>query len=149
MSVLVDIAKAVAAELNDPGQPGFCESFEAKRYYQPVFDLGEMQDLHVSVVPKGQAVSKAARAATQNDYQVDVAVQKKLSAGGLDEADALMELVEQIGGFFRLRRLKEYPDAVWVATENEPVFSQEHMDQLRQFTSVLTLTFRACLPADR
>ena len=142
MPVLVDIAKAVVAELNDPGQPDFGQAFEAKRYYQPVFDLGEMQDLHVSVVPKGLAVSKAARAATQNDYQVDVAVQKKLAGAGLDEVDALMGLVEQIADFFRLRRLKECADAVWVGTENEPVFSQEHMDQLRQFTSVLTLTFR-------
>jgi hypothetical protein len=53
-----------------------------------------------------------------------------------------MELVEEIADFFKQRRLDAYPQAVWVKTENAPIYAAEHMDELRQFTSVLTLTFR-------
>ena len=33
-------------------------------------------------------------------------------------------------------------EAFWVSTENEPIYSQEHMEQFRQVISVITLTFR-------
>jgi hypothetical protein len=53
-----------------------------------------------------------------------------------------MALVEEIADFFRLRRLTSYPDAIWVRTDNVPVYAPEHLEEFRQFTSVLTLTFR-------
>ena len=43
---------------------------------------------------------------------------------------------------FRHKRLDSFRAAVWVKTEHEPIYAQEHLDQMRQFTSVLTLTFR-------
>ena len=53
-----------------------------------------------------------------------------------------MGLVDEIADHFRMKRLDSLRAAVWVKTENEPLYAQEHMDQLRQFTSVLTFTFR-------
>jgi len=139
MAVITDIADAVVAELNGGT---FSQTFTAKRYYRPIFDLAEMSDLHVSVVPRAMTIERADRSRNQHDVQIDVAVQKKCEAGDADELDPLMSLVEEIADFFRLRRLVAYPDAVWVKTENVPVYAQEHMEELRQFTSVLTLTFR-------
>ena len=139
MAVITDIADAVVAELNGGT---FSQPFEAKRYYRPVFDLAEMSDLHVSVVPRGMTIERADRSRNQHDVQIDVAVQQKLRTADNAELDALMALVEEIADFFRLRRLAEYPDAVWVKTENVPVYAQEHLEEFRQFTSVLTLTFR-------
>jgi hypothetical protein len=49
------------------------------------------------------------------------------------QLDALLALVEEIADHFRGRRLDNYPAAVWARTENEPVYSIEHLDQLRQF----------------
>ncbi len=43
---------------------------------------------------------------------------------------------------FRFQRLSSYPGAMWLKTENVPIYAQEHMEQLRQFTSIITLTFR-------
>ena len=80
--------------------------------------------------------------AYQYDFAIDVAVQKKFETGDAAELDPLMSLVEEIADFFRLRRLAAYPDAVWVRTDNVPVYAPEHMEEYRQFTSVLTLTFR-------
>ena len=139
MATIADIADALVAALNGHT---FSQPFTAARAYSPVFDLKDMAALHVSVVPKGLAVERADRTRNQCDYSIDVAVQKKFQTGDAAELDPLMALVEEIADFFRLRRLAPYPDALWVRTENVPVYAVEHMDEFRQFTSVLTLTFR-------
>ena len=115
-----------------------------RRAYLPVFDLKEMKDLHVTVVPKGVEMATAGRGLAQSDVQIDVAVQKQLSAnvaGDNFEIDALMGLVQEIAEF--LRATGRFGDGCWVRTENSPVYSQEHLGELRQFTSVLTVTVRA------
>jgi len=139
VAVIIDIAEAVKNELN-AGE--FSQEFEAARAYRPVFELPEMKTLHVTVVPKGVEMEGAARSLVQHDYQVDVAVQKKFEKDEPTELDPLMTLVEEIIDFFRLRRLKTVENAICVKASNEPVYSQEHMEQFRQFTSVITLTFR-------
>jgi hypothetical protein len=139
MSTIADIAAAVVTELNGHA---FGQPFTAQRLYLPVFDLADMTDLHVTVVPKGVSVEPFGRAACQYDYSLDVGVQKKLSSGDAAEIDPLLALVEEIGQFFRNRRLAAYPAAIWARTEYAHLYAQEHMAQLRQFTSVITLTFR-------
>jgi len=142
MALIVDIADAVVAELNGHT---FSQSVTAQRLYRPVFDLADMKTLHVSVVPKGVEMQGASRTLVQHDYQIDVGVQKKLPtnpSGDNAEIDVLMALVEEIADFFRQRRLQTLPNVVWVQTQNLPIYSLEHLEQLRQFTSVLTLTFR-------
>jgi len=138
-STLVQIADAVATELNGAT---LSQPFTAQRFYLPVFDLGEMKDLHVSVVPKGVAVQPAGRTLLQHDFSIDVAVQKKAPPEATDTIDGLMMLVEEIAAFFRLRSLTTFPAGTWIRTEHAPVYSPEHMEQYRQFTSVITLTFR-------
>ena len=139
MATITDIADAVVAELNGRS---FSQPLTAVRYYRPVFDLGEMKTLHVSVVPKGVTIERADRSRNQYDFAIDVAVQKKFQTGDNTELDALLALVEEIADFFRLRRLTSYPAAIWVRTDNVPVYAPEHLEEFRQFTSVLTLTFR-------
>jgi len=139
MATITDIADAVVTELNGRS---FSQPLTAVRYYRPVFDLGEMQTLHVSVVPKGVTIERFARSRNQYDFAIDVAVQQKFQTGDNTELDALLALVEEIADFFRLRRLTSYPAAIWVRTDNVPVYAPEHLEEFRQFTSVLTLTFR-------
>ena len=139
MAVITDIAEAVKDELN---ASDFSQEFESERLYQPLFELPEMKTLHVTVVPHGVEMQGSSRSLVQHDYSIDVAVQKKFDADSPVELDPLMALVEEIADFFRLRRLEAVSGAVWTKTENSPVYSQEHMEQFRQFTSVVTLTFR-------
>ena len=139
MATITDIADAVVAELNGHE---FSQTFTAQRFYRPVFDLAEMSALHVSVVPRGMTIERLDRSRNQHDMQIDIAVQKKCQACDNAELDVLMALVEEIADFFRLRRLAPYPSAVWVRTENVPVYAPEHLEEYRQFTSILTLTFR-------
>lgn len=139
MAVITDIADAVVAQLNAGtfGQP-----FTAERAFLPVFELSDLKSVRVTVVPKGVTIIPGGRSHNQHDYAIDVAVQKKLDAADNAEIDPLVTLVDEIADFFRLKRLESYPGAIWLKTENEPVYSQEHLDQLRQFTGLLTFTFR-------
>jgi len=137
MALIADIADAVVAELN---AGLFSVPFTAERLYRPDFELPEMKDLRVSVVPHGLEMTTAGRSLSQHDVQIDLAVQKKLDAADNAEIDALMGLVEELAEFLRTKR--QFGDAVWVRTDNSPVYSQEHLGELRQFTSVLTATLR-------
>jgi len=139
MSVIVAIADAVTAELN---AGGFSEPFTAQRLYRPQFELADMDTLHVTVVPQGISIEAVGRGLNQYDFRIDVAVQKRFSEGDAAELDPLMQLVEAIVDYFRFKRLETTPEAAWVKTENAPIYSPEHMEQLRQFTSVVTLTYR-------
>jgi hypothetical protein len=139
MSMVVDVAQAVTEELNGGS---FSQGFTAERHYQPVFELPDMKTLHVTVVPRAITIATLDRGRCQHDVQIDVAVQKKFGSDAPVEIDPLMDLVQEIADFFRQRRLAGCPTAVWVKTENAPLYAQEHMNEMRQFTSVLTFSFR-------
>ena len=142
MSIIADIADAVVAALNGHQ---FSKEFTAVRAYRPEYDLRELADLHVTVVPKAVEMTTAGRGLAQTDIQIDLAVQKKLSSCDNSEIDALMGIVQEIAEFVRSTGRFGLPlggDAVWVRAENAPIYSQEDLGEMRLFTSVLTLTLR-------
>ena len=51
------------------------------------------------------------------------------------------QLSDAVTAFARDLRLEECA-AVWLRTENDPVYAPEHLAELGVFTSVLTLTLR-------
>ena len=135
------VAKLVAEAVKDALNSGtFSQTFTAIRAYRPLFDLPEMKDLHVTVVPKDVVESMASRHSVQQDVRVDVAVQQKVTSDA--EADVLMGLVQEIAQFVRFTRLTTMPSAAWLETENSPIYAPEHLEKLSQFTSVLTVTYR-------
>jgi len=139
MSTLLAIADAVVESLN---AASLSQTLTSERHYQPVFDLPEMSDLHVSVVPKGIEVLASSRNQNQHDYAIDIGVQQKVADD--TEADGLMTLAEEIADHFRLSRVQitgigSIP-VLKVATE--PIFAPEHLTEKRVFTSIITLTFR-------
>ncbi|MFQ5733180.1 MAG: hypothetical protein ACE5KM_14665 [Planctomycetaceae bacterium] len=138
MSIVVGLADAVVNELN---AGSFSQSFNAVRDYLPLYELKELKSLRVTVVPSGTAIETKARKTAQHDVEIDIAVQQKLADTDNATVDPLMTVTEEIADHFRFKRLAS-PDAVWIKTENEPVFAQEHLDQYRVFTSLVTLTFR-------
>ena len=139
MSVITNVADSVVAELN---AGSFSWPFTAERRNLPHFDQADMKTLHVTVVPKGVIVSPGGRSYNQHDYSIDVAIQKKVDAEEGTEVDSLLELVDEFADQFRFKRLSSYPGAIWLKTEHPSVYSQEHLHEMRQFTSVLTFTFR-------
>ena len=137
MATVTAIANAVAAKLN---ATEFSQEFEAELVFRPIFDLRNLKTLKVSVVPRAVTFARASRQADSRLVQIDVGVQRKL-AEDLD-LEPLLELVEEITLCFGVgKRLPDYPAALCVEIENEPVYAPEHIEQYRQFTSVVTLTF--------
>lgn len=142
---IIEIADAVAADLNaapKTGAPGFSQAFTAERTYRPTFDLADLKTLKVTVVPKAVTATAVTRTKSQYDCQIDVAVQKKFSEMPAD-GDALMALVQEIADYLRGRPLAGCSDAAWLGCQNVPVFVPEHVEEFRQITSILTLTYRA------
>lgn len=140
--VMLELADAVAATLS---AGDFSQAFTARRAYTPEYDLSKVTDLTVTVVPKSQEIAKASRDSAYFDAAIDVGVQKKIEG---DEAesramvDGLIALVEEIVDRLRGRRLEAAPDAVWMAIANDPIFDRDHLDRLRVFTGVVTVTYR-------
>lgn len=145
MSTIVAIADAVVDRLN---AGSFSMPVTAVRHHQPTFDLANLETLRVSVVPRSLTVIGASRRQSQYDVLIDIGVQKRLapapgSAGDEDaEIDALLDLVEELADHVRFERLPTVPEAVWVGVAQEPVVAAEHLEQHRQFTSILTVTYR-------
>ena len=145
MALVIDIADAVTAELNGE-DADFSQAFEAQRKVRPSFELTDLADLRVTVVPKGFEASVASRSLSQYDVQVDIGIQKKLSAGADEDTEVatMCGLVEEIADFLKGRRVEgEGWSAAWARPAvNDPVYSTEHLAEKRVFTSVLTLTYR-------
>ncbi len=141
MAIIVDIAEAIKEELN---ATTFFDPFEATRAYVPQFTLEEMEDLHVTVVPKTLESTIEARNRQRREYEIDIAVQLRLIDETNGVIDKRMDLVEEIMDHFRALDFT-LPDALglaqWIRSKNEPIFAPEHIDQLSQFTSIITLTY--------
>lgn len=139
MPLITQVAEAVIADLNGTT---FSQPFTAVRSYLPRSELAELKALKVTVVPSGLSVVTASRGQTQQDVAIDVAVQQKLTGEDNADLDPLLALAEEIAAHFQGKRLTLFPHAIWVKTEFKPIYAPEHIEQLRTFTSVLTLTFR-------
>lgn len=137
MSTVLAIADAVAASLN---AGSFDPPLAAVRRYLPTFELADLAELKVSVVPRSLAIANATRATGYFDCAIDIGVQKKLDDDA--EIDALVDLVERIADHLRQKRLAAAPEAAFMSITNEPVVAAEHLDTQRVFTSILTVTYR-------
>jgi hypothetical protein len=135
----VQLADAVVAALN-AGK--FSLAFTAQRLYRPYFDLPEMSTLHVTVVPDSMVLTQHTRVTMANESKVDVAVQRKYKTEDAAELDPLMVLVEEIAAMFAQNRVIAELGAVLLKVEHAPVYSPEHMQDKRMFTSIITLTYR-------
>ena len=123
MSIAIDIADAVTAELNAVPE-----------------DLAALQ---VTVVPKAVEITGSTRSASQYEIAVDIGIQKKCGKDLDTEVAALAALVDRIADYLRRRPLTAAPHAAWVGIANDPVYAPDHLANHRVFTSVLTVTYRA------
>ena len=145
MSLVIDIADAVANELNAAAQGTFSLEFSALRRVLPIYELADLVQLKVSVVPKAVEISGVTRGLSKYEVQVDIGIQQKLPSGeNMDShVELLSGLVDEIVDYLRKKQLADAPWAAWVGGENDPVYAPEHLANKRVFTSVLTLTYRA------
>lgn len=139
-AVIIDIAEAVKAALN---AASLSQPLTATREYVPVYELTDLDTLRVTVVPRELSATALSRRDDDFRYMIDIGIQQRFEPPlNPADLDARMLLVEEIVDLFRSKRLTGYTAAMCVQVENPPIFSPEHIDQYRTFTSVVRLTFQ-------
>lgn len=128
MARAVELAEAVAAELSDYG---------AEVSLAPEFDLGDVKDMKVVVVPAGVAHNLVARGHHEDVVKVQVGILKRASR---DEVVDLVSFAEYLAVGFLGRIL--CGSARCMKAENAPLYVPEHLRERRQFTGVVELTFK-------
>jgi hypothetical protein len=134
---IIELADAIVSELNGHT---FSQAFTAQRGYLPTFELQELDRLKVTVVPKEDEGRLDSRSSSAHDYAIDIGIQKKPKTIDNKYLDPLMYLAQEIADFFLFG--KRPAAATLVAPQVRILYLQEHLLTLRQFTSVVTLTFR-------
>lgn len=134
---IIDVAEAIVADLN---AASFSQPLSAERGYLPTFDLQEMNELKVTVVPKEDDGKLDTRNQSTHDYAIDIGIQKKPPNIDNTELDPLMLLTQEIADHFLFG--KQAAGATLISPTVRILYLQEHLQKLRQFTSVVTLTFR-------
>ncbi len=139
MSLITNISDAVVDLLNNET---FSVEFTAERKILPDYELADLQELRVSVVPKARDITGASRSLSTNEFAIDVGIQKKLGSDFETEVPPLLAMVDEICLFLSRKSLPSMPNTVWTGISNEPVYAPEHLSEKRTFTSVLTVTYR-------
>ena len=137
---VVDLADAVAAELNSAPDGTFAMAFTAVRQSVPRHSLESLTDLTVTVVPKGVERMPITRALAQHRMTVDVGVQKRTSDTEAD-VEAMVALIDAMADYLNDRTLAQAQNARWIDTEDAVVYAVEHLQTSQVFTGVLTLTY--------
>lgn len=138
----MNIADAVAAELNSAPDGTFSKNFIAVRKVIPAYELSELSELKVTVVPKAVEITAAMRIGSQHDLAVDIGIQQKISKDVDGDVESLMTLVDEISSYLAGRKLASAAWAQWVSIKNDPPYVPEHLAEKRTFTGVLTVTYR-------
>ena len=126
--------------------------FVPMRTYLPRFDLADAGDLMVFVQPGSTyTTTRLARGSWQRDPQVQIVVVRRLKSDPYDaECDDLMAFVEELRMLLATADLADHetwrggsrPLLRAQTIDNDPVVSVETLETMRQFTSVLTVTYR-------
>lgn len=143
MSRLAALAEAVADQLRQShlAAPGT----RIERLYVPMQRLEGLTGTVISVVPRRNETERFSRGTWHHKPEVDVAVQQRMAItedDPVDAVDPLMQLMDAIEDLFIGKALTLRPQATCVGVTHTAIYAPEHLQQMRVFTGVLTLTYR-------
>ena len=139
MKLAIDIADILVETLNSQEAGTFPEDFTAHRRVLPNYELSELKDLTVTVVPKSIEITPASRDMNYRDVSIDIGIQQKIGTDTDAEVSRLSELVDAIAVFLSRRSLG---DSAFKSIANDPIYVPEHLLDKRLFTSIITVTYR-------
>lgn len=140
MKLAATMADAVVARLVGGA---YSQAFTPVRRHQPVVTLDSLATLTVSVVPKSVEIVKGTRAKDYYTIAVDVAVQQKVNVDIPSTLDDLMQVVEEIVNRLKFQALADpMADAQPLGITNAPIYDPKHLQEMRVFTSLVTVTYR-------
>ena len=127
MSAVLEIAEAVAGTLED---------YHAEVLFIPEFELRDIEEMKVIVVPLSEEYKPLSRTQHEEILKVQVGFLKR---GCEDELPELLRTVEGMGlGFLN----KKLAGATCVGVAFNPIYSSEHLRERGQFTSIIELSFK-------
>lgn len=149
---IVSLADVAAACVELLHASTLSRPFIAKREWLPRFDLSDLgTELKVCVTAgDSYSVTRTSRTSWNRDPEIRILIIGTLGAEPFDDQiDELMSFVEEVRTLFATGEVDLAASmgcsAVSLratAIESDPPISLEALEQLRQFTSVLTITFR-------
>ncbi len=145
MVSVLDIAEAVAHQLSSSE---LCVPFVASTSLRPVYTLEELGTIRVTAVPKAMEMTSLSRETSQFDFTIDVGIQRQVVPEDAEDLRPLVALTTEIFTLLQGRPLLDYPEAVVVKVTNDPIYIPTHLDTLRQYTSVVTITFRLMVESE-
>jgi len=131
----LQLSKQLAENLNGSN---FSQPFTASARVLPEYELSVLKNLTVTVVPKSVEIINLTRAASNLEIEIDIAVQKKITAQIDADVENLLTLVTEIIDFVNRRNIGE---AKFIKVANDPIYSPEHLNEKRLFTSLITVTY--------
>ena len=134
----IQIADAVVAELRT-GQ--FAPAFVPVRRLLPVRELSELDELRVTIIPRAMESVPLARTTEKRTYTIDIGVQQRVGQDVEHDAAVVMGVAEEIAEFLRNKSLSEKKEASYVGHGIDPIYSPEHLEELRVATSVVTVRY--------
>lgn len=138
----VDVADALVTALNT-NQGAFTTPFTAVRNLLPIHTIDDLASLKVTVLPASLEETVFSRAACQDDFVIHIGVQQRIAKDTDIETalPTLIGLVTEIKDFLKMKNLTSV-GACWVSTKIDPIYSREHLQQDKVFTSLLIVTYR-------
>lgn len=141
-SEMLQVAEAVKERLN---AGDFTQDIQAVLRVLPRFRTEEIeQEQRLVVAPRTGTARQESRNHSAYEYRIDVALQSRLSPDASEEAavDASLLFLQEVEVFMRYQSLPDFEAAKWTSSEWETAYSDEHLESLRQVTSVLTLVYQ-------
>lgn len=140
-SIIVALAEEIVSQLRLQSEAdGFGQRFLPVLAFVPLYSLQDMDVLHVTVVPRASSGVRLDRGkSVLEEFSVDVGVQKRLP--GLDSIQfaKMLELVEQIRDYVVVNPPTGFSVTGWTT---DPIYDPQAAFELRQFTGVLTVTYK-------
>lgn len=139
MKVAIDIADAIVSEL---AGHTFSEPLTVTRRVLPEYELSQLKNLTVTVVPKSVGINNITRESSSYNVAIDIGIQQKISKDTDADVARLSGIVTELVSFLNRRKLTAFPAAQFKTIVNEPVYAPEHLSQKRLFTSIVTLVYK-------
>jgi len=138
-AVSVQIADGVK-DVIDGGS--FSQTFTLRRLMIPVLDTKSMRGIYVTVTPRTREGEWQTRSLVNEDYEIDIAVQRVLSDADREEqVEALVYLVQEIDDYLRTNKVVGDVSAQWIQSSTVEMFAPEHIIK-DLFTGFITVTYK-------
>jgi len=138
MRIAIDIADAIVTELQTGS---FSEPLIIARQVLPEFELAQLKQVTVTVVPKSVQIANITRQSSSFDVAVDIGIQQKIDKDTNAEVQRLSGIVSELVSYLNKKQLAPFPAAQFKSILNEPVYVPEFLREKRVFLSVVTVIY--------